>query len=199
MEKILGCSAHSNMIGIMVAIEPLRNVFFYTASALTLGLIVVLDVMTDASDPCLIIYALSTLIAFVCGAMFADWWRVKGSATSIYKWITILLFAFSCNDGVQFMARYIYLYNHEKYEWFINSVWWQYRAAPLMVALIYLFSFAMWQRFGPKSTYHDGIRQDMANGFDKIEARIVAGEIRFEGHSHDGLILGAKIVIKQSD
>lgn len=173
----------------------IKNVFFWTAAFFVMAMVVFLDVFTEF-DPCLIFYTISTGLAFVCGAMFADWWRVKGSATSIYKWITILLFAFAFNDGVQFTGRYIYIYSRDRYDWFINSLWWNYRAVPLMLSLLYLFSFALWQRFGPTSTYHNGVRQDMANGFDKLEAKIVDGELRFEGHSHQGLILGAKIILK---
>jgi hypothetical protein len=173
-----------------------QTMAFWIASVTAILVIVILDFI-DWADPCLAIYATDTVIAFICASMFSDWWRVKGSATSIFKWLTVLLFALFFNDGVQFYARWLFEYRPAQYTPFLDSWIWNYRSAPKMIALIYLFSFAMWQRFGSSSTYHDGIRQDMANGFNRIEARIVEGELIFDGHSHEGLKLNANIILKQ--
>jgi hypothetical protein len=187
-----------------------QTMAFWFASVVALLLIIVVDIV-DWSDPCLIIYGVDTLIAFICASMFSDWWRVKGSATSIFKWLTILLFALTFNDGIQFYARWLYEYHNPQYKDFLDTWFWNYRSVPKMVALIYLLSFAIWQRFGSQSTYHNGIRKDMANGFDKLntlieageirvdtlEARIVDGELRFESHTHDkGMVVAAKFVLK---
>jgi hypothetical protein len=172
-----------------------RTFTFWTASFIILLAIWVCDMM-DWSDPAIVSYALTFSISIICGSMFADWWRIKGNASSVYKWITALLFAIAFNDLAQLIARIYFVYIHQDYEWAIKTVWWQYRSMPKLVALIYLLTFAVWQRWGSASTYHDGIRQDMADGFKSLDARIIAGEVRFEGHSHDGLVLGAKLIIK---
>jgi hypothetical protein len=172
-----------------------REFIFWSMTLSTITVIVFCDVM-NFSDAAVLSYTGTTLISIVCAILFADWWRVKGSASSIYKWITVLLFALAFNDAIQFIARYSYIYHHDTYEHVIDSIWWQYRSIPKLVALIYLLSFAVWQRWGRASTYSDGIRQDMANGFNVLEARILQGEVRFAGHSHEGLILDARLIVK---
>jgi hypothetical protein len=171
----------------------LQNAFWIIAGLVFVP-ILALD-WFDWSDPCLAIYASVVVLSMTCGCLFADWWRVKGSATSIYKWITMLLFALAYNDGLQWILRYLYLHDPTAYHSFVTSLWWEYRAIPKLAVLVYLMSFAIWQRFGRGSTYHSGIRADMANGFERLEGRIVAGELRFEGHSHDGLVIGAKLIV----
>jgi hypothetical protein len=133
-----------------------QTMAFWIASVAGLGIVIVIDVV-DWTDACLVIYGIDTVIAFICASMFADWWRVKGSATSIFKWLTVLLFALCFNDSVQFYARYLFEYRNPQYNDFINSWIWNYRSAPKMIALVYLLSFALWQRFGSQNTYHDGI------------------------------------------
>lgn len=173
-----------------------RTFTFWTATILTMTVVIICDVL-DLVDPAIMVYMATSLVALVCGIMFADWWRVKGSASSVYKWITILLFTLVLNDAMQFVARYIMYYSpHDEYDRMVHSLWWQYRSVPKLAALLYLLSFAIWQRWGKASVYDDGVRHDMADGFKMVEARILAGEIRFEGHSHEGMVLGAKLIIK---
>jgi hypothetical protein len=148
-------------------------------------------------DPCLIIYGTASTTSGICGVLFAQWWIHKGNATSVYKWITWLLFATCFNQAVQFWARWTFLkFGREKYAEFILTRFWNYRATPLLFTLFYLLAFGIWQRWGRQSTYSDGIRNDMAEGFRNLEARIVDGEIRFLEHSHEGLILDAKIILR---
>jgi hypothetical protein len=151
----------------------------------------------DWFDAALISYAYELLIELILGLMFLDWWRVKGSASSVYKWITILFFCLALNDLFQFVARFLYIYYPASvYKSFIDSNQWQYRSTPKLVALIYFLSFAVWQRWGKQTNLHNGVRQDMANGFTRLSAQIIAGELKFKGHSHQGLILGAEIILK---
>lgn len=168
---------------------------FWFASIISVMAVIFLD-LVDWSDACLVVYAINAFVAFVCASMFADWWRVKGSATSIYKWITVLLFALTFNDIVQLYARYLFVIDSVQYVDFMNSLIWEYRSVPKMIALIYLIIFALWQRFGRNSTYHDVIREEMSVKFGILSAKIVDGEVNFEGHSHEGLVLGAKIILK---
>ena len=172
-----------------------RTVFFWLVSFMVIGTIVVLDYWSDL-DACLMYYGVNSVVSVACAAMFADWWRVKGSASSIFKWITVLLFAISVSQASQFVARWMFVYNNCGYETFLHSILWDMRSIPLTVAMIYLLSFALWQRFGRESTYYDTIRNDMVNGFDKLSAKIVDGEVRFSDHSHEGLILDAKIILR---
>lgn len=172
-----------------------RTASFWVLSGVILTVVLLAD-WFDWCDAALLSYALTGSISIICALMFADWWRLKGGASSIYKWITILLFSITLNDAFQVATRFTYIYFHGNYEHLIDSSWWKYRSFPKLLALIYLLSFAIWQRWGRLSTIHDGIRDDMAEGFKVMEARIVAGEVRFEGHTHDGLILGAKLIIK---
>lgn len=172
-----------------------RTRTFWALSILIMFVIIVMDVM-NYCDPCLMVYGSIATLALSCAVFFAIWWHVKGSATSIFKWVTILLLSLAYNDSVNFVARYLYKFRPELLNDFMASAWWSYRSVPKLIAMVYLLTFAIWQRFGSHSTYHDSIRQDMAEGFEALDAKIIAGELKFEGHSHDGLILGAKIILK---
>jgi hypothetical protein len=172
-----------------------RSITFWCLVVLTLSFVFFLD-YSERFNSCLAIYFIEASVALICASMFADWWRVKGSASSVYKWITLLLFAVAFNDGLQAYARYRFLYYPDTYTAFLNSTLWEYRAIPKMISMLYLLAFAVWQRFGKGSTYSNGIRKDMANGFETLNARIVAGELRFEGHAHEGLVIGAKLILK---
>lgn len=169
---------------------------FFIISILSIMFVTIID-MINVADPCVLIYSINTIVAFICASMFADWWRVKGSATSIYKWITVLLFAFAYNDLIQLYARYLFVYRNDVYESFLNSLIWEYRSVPKMVGLIYLLTFALWQRFGRDSTYYDRIK-DPANGnIGSLQAHVVDGHIKFESfYPHAELVLNAKIILK---
>ena len=181
--------------GLQETNNHLRRNTFWTLAVTIFGSVIFLD-WINWEDAALQNYAIDAAIEGICGLMFADWWRVKGSASSIYKWLTFLLFSLFINDCAQFVVRYVWIYYPTFYQEWISTVWWGYRTSPKTLALIYLLSFAIWQRYGKQSTYSDGIRQDMANGFEKLSAQIVAGELKFEGHSHTGLVIGAKIILK---
>jgi hypothetical protein len=150
MEKISGsCLVSRERLVVMVdrLIPKVQSVAFWSATILAVTFVIVIDLF-DWTDPCLVIYGVDTLVAFICASMFADWWRVQGAATSIYKWLTILLFALCFNDALQFYARFVFAYSPTKYAAILDSWLWSYRSMPKMIALIYLFSFAVWQRFG---------------------------------------------------
>ena len=175
-----------------------RKHFFWIVTAIVSGITVLADYQKWL-DPCLVIYASTTALSFLCCGLFANWWRVKGSATSIFKWLTFLLLALGVNDVLQFIARWHFVYRPDEYLPFVRSFMWEYRSVPKVLALVYLLAFALWQRYGKASTYHDAIRKDMVDGFETLDAKIVAGELRFEGHSHEGLVLGAKLIIRTEE
>jgi hypothetical protein len=187
-----------------------RTYSFWMVSIVLMLILGITDWL-DWFDTAILSYAMTGVISVLCAILFADWWRQKGSASSIYKWITILLFSIAFNDALQVVTRWTYVYHHSDYEGWIQSSLWQYRSLPKLLALIYLLSFAIWQRWGKASTLHNGIRNDMANGFEKIhsliqagdlrvdtlEARIIDGELRFESHiKESGLIVAAKFILK---
>ena len=173
-----------------------RNTSFWIVSIILVSAIIYLDFI-DYLDPCLMMYGSTAAISSICALLFADWWHKKGSASSIYKWLTVLLFALALNDWLQFATRYVYVTEPGKYAAWLEAVWWEYRSVPKLLALIYLLSFALWQRYGSASVYHDvTIRQDMANGFERLEARIVAGELRFLEHTKEGAVLISKMIIQ---
>jgi hypothetical protein len=178
------------------SLSGFRSTFFWSTTIIVLATIIVVD-WFEWFDAALVSYLYELVIEVILGLMFLDWWRIKGSASSVYKWITVLFFCLALNDILQFAARFSYVYHSASdYKAIIDSVQWQYRSTPKLVALIYFLSFAVWQRWGRNSVIHDGKRQDMANGFTYLQARIIAGELRFRGHSHQGLVLGAEIIIK---
>ena len=172
-----------------------RIAFFWAVSSGIIGAVTLIDHYKIA-DALLLYHGIIAGICLICAVMFADWWRVKGSASSIFKWITVLLFAIGVNQCVRFISHWVMIYEPCFYDEFICSRFLVWQLVPLLVAMVYLLSFAIWQRFGHGSTYHDGIRGDMANGFERLSARIVDGEVRFQGHSHEGLVLDAKIILR---
>lgn len=174
-----------------------RIAFFWAVSSGLVGAVTIIDYF-KVVNALLMYHGIIAVICLICSVMFADWWRVKGSASSIFKWITVLLFAVGLNECAQFIAQWISIYEPCAFGSFCASSFWMLRLIPLLVAMVYLLSFALWQRFGHGSTYHGGIRSDMANGFDKLSARIVDGEIKFLHHSHEGLVLDAKIILMAS-
>ena len=172
-----------------------RIAFFWAISSGLVGAVTIID-HYEIADALLLYHGIIAGICMICAVMFADWWRVKGSASSIFKWITVLLFAVGINQCAQFVSHWVSLYGPCFYSELVCSRFLVWQLVPLLVAMVFLLSFAIWQRFGRGSTYHDGIRNDMANGFEKLSARIVDGEIKFLHHSHDGLVLDAKIILR---
>jgi hypothetical protein len=172
-----------------------QSFIFWTISLSVFIVIFVLDFF-DVCDPAILSYLTTGLAATISGLLFADWWRIKGDASSIYKWITLLLFALAFNDFIQCIARYAYVFQHGDYERVIDSNWWQYRSAPKMLALIYLLSFAVCQRWRVPSVCVDDVKREMSHGITKLDAEIVSGELVLEGYSSEGLVMGAKIVLK---
>jgi hypothetical protein len=152
---------------------------FWIVSVITLTIIIAVDYY-DGTDSALMIYGVNAVTTLICACLFAGWWRAKGSATTVYKWITVLLFATSWNDSVQFYGRWLFVYSKSQYLVLLESPWWEYRSVPKMIALIYLLSFAVWQRYGSTGTYQDCIRGDMSVGFTRLEDKLM-------GHYHDDL------------
>jgi len=79
-----------------------------------------------------------------CLWLFLDYWWCKArTATRVYACITALLAAISYNSGLSIHARSLYLGNHmNDLQSLYGSNIWQYRVAPELVVLVYLFSFA---------------------------------------------------------
>jgi hypothetical protein len=176
-------------------LEYLKCNSFWVVSLLTLGAIIGIDAW-NWQDPCLVFYGLQWSISLICGIMFWDFLRKRQGASRIYWWITLLLFAIALDAGIMFVARYFLVYKGVIYATLVNSNLWNYRPVFKVLALMYLLWFAVKQRYSSGGTYYDGMRAAIENGFESLEAKIVDGEIKFEGHSHDGLVIGAKIILK---
>jgi hypothetical protein len=176
--------------------EYFKGHVFWSLSVVLLGVIIGLDV-TDIQDPCLIFYGLQWAISLICGVLFWSYLKCRRGSSKIYWWLTILLFAIAIDAGIMFAARYYLIYKGVVYATLVNSTLWNYRPIFKVMALMYLLWFAVKQRYGKGGTYHDLARQgDMDNGFAKLEARILAGEIRFKEHTDLGMVLEAELIIK---
>ena len=175
--------------------EYLKKNLFWVFSLFLFAAIVLMD-WTNVQDPCLIFYGLQWSISLICGMMFWDFLRKRRGSSRIYWWLTLLMFAIAIDSGIMFVARYFLVYKGIAYATLVNSNLWNYRPVFKVLALMYLLWFACKQRYGAGGTYYDAIRQDMANGFENLEAKIVEGEIKFAGHRHEGLALEAKIILQ---
>lgn len=176
-------------------VEIIKQNLFWVLSSLLLVVIVVLDWM-DIQDPCLVFYGLQWSMSMVCGVLFWDYLRRRRGASRIYWWITVLLFAIAIDAGIMFAARYFLVYHGAVYTELVTSTLWAYRPVFKVVALFYLLYFAVKQRYGKGGTYYDVVRKEIQNGFERLEARILAGEIRFKEHTELGMVLEAELIIK---
>jgi len=175
--------------------EYLKRNLFWVSSLSLLGVIILAD-WINFQDPCLIFYGMQWAISLICGIMFWDFLRKRQGASRIYWWLTLLLFAIAVDSGIMFVARYFLVYKGVVYATLVNSNLWNYRPVFKVLALMYLLWFATKQRYGAGGIYYDTLRQDMENGFENLEAKIVDGEVRFSGHRHEGLALEAKIILQ---
>jgi len=124
-----------------------RIAFFWAVSSGIVGVITIIDYYKIV-NALLLYHGIIAGICLICAIMFADWWRIKGSASSIFKWITVLLFAISINQCFQFVSQWLSIYESCFYVEFACSKFLIWQLIPLLVAMVYLLSFAIWQRFG---------------------------------------------------
>lgn len=99
-----------------------------------------LNYYPDASNP-LIIYGIEVSFLTIC-AGFYTWWGVLHNkhATSIYNWMTILIYCMILETSVEFYARYLYVYNRLEYSNLVMSFIWYFRSIPKIIAIIYMTS-----------------------------------------------------------
>lgn len=123
----------------------IRRSAFAVSISLMLVLYVVMDWLNyypDVNNP-LIVYGIEIFFLSLC-AGFYTWWGIHNKhATSIYNWMTILLYCMIIDSLLEFYARYLYIYDRLLYSKYIMSFIWYFRSIPKIIAIIYMASLVI--------------------------------------------------------
>ena len=105
----------------------------------------------EIADIVSIIYFLTALVATYGFVLFATWWRVRGSASTVYKYVTFLLLGSSIQFWLALKSRGMVLDGDYSG---LSAWWWNWRCVVSFVfisAIVGHMSYRVfWQRKHPK-------------------------------------------------
>jgi hypothetical protein len=155
-------------------------------------------------DSALTLYGLCLFFIAGCLSIWAYWWLKSITRSEMFSMVGLLLAAIAINMSMSAYARWQFVFHPNCYRDLITTDTWAYRVGLELVILIWFFCWAVarcaQERASPGklAAYHNGIRKEMGQMFNTLDAKIVAGDLRFAGHTHDGkgLVIQAEIIIK---
>ena len=97
------------------------------------------------------LYVLTIVISTYGSALFLWWWIKKGSATTVYSYVTFLLLGEAFSASLSLFARHLFLTEDvEAYAMFIRSPIWPFRHLLVFMALTVLVCHMSYRAFGGK-------------------------------------------------
>lgn len=157
--------------------------------------------MNSWFDSALLLYGLCIFFVSSCLYIWIYWWFISETRSDMFAMVGLLLASIDLTMIMQFYARWQFVFYPNDCNPLLNTDIWAYRVSLELIVVMWFFSWATGRFFGQRTGLStkecvNGIKKDMFNGFEKIDAKIVAGELRFEGHSHeDGkIIVAVKLV-----
>jgi hypothetical protein len=122
-----------------------RNFFALLFSAIMAGYSAV-DYF-NLYDACLTMYYLEAAIAFTCGVFYIWWWYSSGSASDVYRWLTVLFFAQVIRLIGNITVRLNYLSIVETLPepcgFVKDSPLWTFRNFPELLVLVFMLSLIL--------------------------------------------------------
>jgi hypothetical protein len=98
-------------------------------------------------DECLTMYYLEMSISFSCAMLYAWWWWKSGSASDVYRWLTILFFAQVIRLIGNIIVRTEYIIQNpsegERLGFIIDSYMWTFRNFPELIVLIFMLALIL--------------------------------------------------------
>ena len=154
-------------------------------------------------------YALASYISCVsvlmCAASMLTYCWIKRGASAPYALMTLMAWSMAFAIACQAVMRWTWLFNRAAYERMMASNWWAYRKTSLLILACYLLAWII-GRYRAFSDMKKAIaagyiptkdeREQQANGLAKLKARVISGELRFAGHTHEGLLVDAKLILQ---
>lgn len=122
------------------------GIFLLVGTYLSIG---ICDRIEDCNHS-LLIYAIEMFILVACDIFYTWWWIHNGNASSIYRWMTILLYCLTFECAMELYARLLYLSDFNSFKNFIETPWWHGRTIPKMFTLIYIISLIIGRIIGSK-------------------------------------------------
>lgn len=109
------------------------------------------------SDPTFWLYLLNIIVAGLGVLIFAGNWMRLGDATSVYKYITGLLFGIFLKSGTDLYALFLRgSCSYQEFTDFVNSALWDFRAFFVLVPMSFLVG-KMYYRFFVKRKNVQGL------------------------------------------
>lgn len=98
-------------------------------------------------DECLTMYYMEALIAFACGILYCWWWYSSGTASDVYRWLTLLFFAQAARLVGNIIVRTGYLVGlgslPEQCGFVKASYLWTFRNFPELLVLLFMLALIM--------------------------------------------------------
>jgi hypothetical protein len=91
-------------------------------------------------DETLFRYCIEFVALCTCAFLYVRWWIKVRRASEFYRCLTLLFLGMVVKVGMEIFARWIFVYGHGDYNYFITCYWWQLRGVPETLALIYMLS-----------------------------------------------------------
>jgi hypothetical protein len=188
--------------GAVMTENNLRNRLFLYVMLILAAFLVPFEI-NNWADSALTLYGLCLLFIAGCLLIWSYWWLKSITRSEMFSMVGLLLVAIAINMVMSAYARWQFVFHPGSYDDLITTDVWAYRVGLELVILVWFFCWAVARcaqertSTGKLTTYHNGIRREMGQMFDALDAKIIAGDLRFAGHTHDGtgLVLEAKIII----
>jgi hypothetical protein len=123
-----------------------RRNFFALLLGLTMAVYSAVDYF-NLYDACLTMYSLEAAIALSCGILYAWWWYSSGSASDVYRWLTLLFFAQVARLTGNIVVRVNYLSIVETLPepcgFVKDSALWTFRNFPEMLVLLFMLALIL--------------------------------------------------------
>jgi len=87
------------------------------------------------------LHIVSTIFALYLAVFFLRWWIAKGSASTVYAYITIMLVGIAIRGGFEMMARYYFLTDMDRFTAFCHSSVWTARLVIQLIAMVFLAAY----------------------------------------------------------
>jgi hypothetical protein len=176
--------------------------YVFSCLVLLITCIVILFEICDWWDSAILMYSLCILFSVACLSIWAYWWIRSDSRSGMFVMVALLLSSLVVSLLLQTWARWNFLYHRDCYQEILETNIWAYRIVFELMIIVWFFAWSIGRFFGPRlcrrkgEVYRDGVCQKIDEDLKYLEGKIIDGEIAFEGHTYEGLVIGAKIILK---
>ena len=127
--------------------KTVRRTFFLLLFVLTTTIYFIIDIF-DIYDSCLTVYWMELIASLSCGVLYSWWWYSSGSASDVFRWLTVLFFAQAIRLIGNIIVRTNFLYGINKLgiagpppEYL--DILWIFRNFPEFMALLFMLSLIL--------------------------------------------------------